>query len=60
MVVIQCWITYFWDFRGDGDSEEVHGHIHSSHHENEQAMTRVTVGPQALLESVTSRVVITL
>lgn len=50
MMVIQCWITYLWDFGCDGDSEEVHGHIHTSHHENEQAMTRVTVGAQALLE----------
>lgn len=26
--------NYLWDFRCDGDSEEVHRHVHSGHHEN--------------------------
>lgn len=47
--------NYLWDFRRDGDSEEVHGHIHTSHHENEQAVARVAVGAQALLEEVKER-----
>lgn len=50
-----CWIAYLWYFRCDGDSEEVHGHIHANHHENEQAMARVTMGAQASLESVIRR-----
>lgn len=41
---------YLWNFRCDGHSEEVHGQIHASHHENKQAMARVAVGTQAFLE----------
>lgn len=41
--------NYLGDFRCYGDSEEVHGHVHASHHENEQAVARVAVGAQALL-----------
>lgn len=44
--------NYLWNSRCDGDSKQVHGHIHASHHENEQAMARVAVGAQALLEVV--------
>lgn len=44
--------SYLWDFRSDGNSEEIHGHVHTSHHENEQAMTRVAMSAQALLEEV--------
>lgn len=51
MAVIFDW-NYLWDFRCDGDSEQVHGHIHASHHDNEQAMARVAVGAQALLQEV--------
>lgn len=47
--VTQCWISYLWDFRCDGDSEQVHRHIHTSHHEDEQAMARVAVGAQTFL-----------
>lgn len=43
-------MNYLWDFRCDGHSEEVHGHIHASHHDNKQAMARVAIGAQAFLE----------
>lgn len=43
-------MSYLWDFWRDGDSEEVHGHVHASHHEDKQAVTRVSMGAQALLE----------
>lgn len=44
-----CRNNYLWDFRCDGDSEEVHGYVHTSHHENKQAMAWVAMGAQALL-----------
>lgn len=42
--------SYLRDFGRDGDPEEVHGHVHPGHHEDEQAVPRVPVRAQALLQ----------
>lgn len=41
--------NYLRDFRCNGDSEEVHGYIHTSHHGDEQGVARVAMGTQASL-----------
>lgn len=45
-------LYYLWNIRCDGDSKEVHGQVHPSHHENKQAVARVAMATQALLERV--------
>lgn len=43
---------YLWHAGGDGDSKEVHGQGHPSHHDDQQAVARVAMGAQALLQNV--------
>lgn len=45
-------IHYLRNIRCDGDSKEVHGQVHTSHHDDKQAVARVAVATQALLEGV--------
>lgn len=49
-------VQYLWDIRCDGDSKEVHGHIHPSHHGDKQAVARIAMGAQALLQSVKQKI----
>lgn len=44
-------VQYLWHAGRDGDSKEVHGQGHPSHHSDKQVVARVAMGTQALLES---------
>lgn len=46
---VGCQNDYLWAVRSNCDSEQVHGHKHSSHHADQDEMTRIAIDSLALL-----------